>query len=111
MGAVADSAVLFARAPQGRLVIVPRDPAHPVLLPGRPGALPAPAVLEAGRQAVLLSSGTTAGGVVGLHTELRSPVPDRAAAVDVAADHAGARFVLTADGRLAATGAVSLLRG
>jgi len=102
--------VLLARAPQGRLVIVPRDPAHPVLLPGRPSLLPALSVLEAGRQAVLLSSGLTAGAVVGLHTELRSAVPDKGAAVDVAADHTGARYVVTADGRVAATGGVSLLR-
>ena len=110
VGAVADSDVLLARAPQGRLVIVPRDPAHPVLLPGRPSLLPAVAVLEAGRQAVLLSSGMTAAAVVGLQTELRSPVPGQGAAVDVAADHMGARFVVTAAGGVAATGAVSLLR-
>ncbi|MFJ9535795.1 AfsA-related hotdog domain-containing protein [Streptomyces sp. NPDC101225] len=110
VGAVADSDVLLARAPQGRLVIVPRDPAHPVLLPGRPSLLPAVAVLEAGRQAVLLSSGMTAGAVVGLQTALRSPVPDQGAAVDVAADHRGARFVVTTEGCVAATGAVSLLR-
>ncbi|MFI6654788.1 AfsA-related hotdog domain-containing protein [Streptomyces sp. NPDC050523] len=110
VGAVADQDVLLARAPQGRLVIVPRDPAHPVLLPGRPRLLPALAVLEAGRQAVLLSSGLTAGAVVGLHTELRSAVPDKGAAVDVAADHTGARYIVTADGRVAATGSVSLLR-
>ncbi|MGY6022540.1 AfsA-related hotdog domain-containing protein [Streptomyces spinosirectus] len=110
VGAVADSDVLLARAPQGRLVIVPRDPAHPVLLPGRPSLLPALAVLEAGRQAVLLSCGMTSGAVVGLRTELRSPVPDRGAAVDVAADRLGARYAVTVAGSVVATGTVILLR-
>ncbi|MGW2830156.1 hypothetical protein [Streptomyces sp. NPDC001286] len=109
VGAVSEPDVLLARGPQGRLVIVPRDPAHPVLLPGRPAGLPALAVLEAGRQAVLLSSGMTARAVAGLYVDLTSPVPVRGAAVDVVPDHMGARFVVTAAGRVAATGAVTLL--
>ncbi|MER8007795.1 hypothetical protein [Streptomyces sp. NPDC094149] len=109
VGAVSEPDVLLARGPQGRLVIVPRDPAHPVLLPGRPAGLPALAVLEAGRQAVLLSSGMTARAVVGLYVDLRSPLPVRGAAVDVVPDHMGARFVVTAAGQVAATGAVTLL--
>ncbi|MER5450904.1 hypothetical protein ABT065_35655 [Streptomyces sp. NPDC002764] len=109
VGAVSEPDVLLARGPQGRLVIVPRDPAHPVLLPGRPAGLPALAVLEAGRQAVLLSSGMTARAVAGLSVGLRSPVPVRGAAVDVVPDHMGARFVVAAAGRVAATGAVTLL--
>lgn len=110
VGAAADADVLLARAPQGRLVIVPRDPAHPVLLPGAPDRLTAPALLEAGRQAVLLSSGRTARAVVGLRLAVRSPVPATGAVVDVARDHSGARFAVTVAGRPAATGAVSLLR-
>ncbi|MGW3143046.1 hypothetical protein [Streptomyces sp. NPDC001139] len=110
VGAVSDPDVLLARGPQGRLMIVPRDPAHPVLLPGRPADLPALAVLEAGRQAVLLSSGMTGRAVAGLCVDLRTSVPVQGAAVDVAADHSGARFVVTAAGRVAATGAVTLPR-
>ncbi|MFE0523395.1 hypothetical protein [Streptomyces sp. NPDC058954] len=109
VGAVSEPDVLLARGPQGRLVIVPRDPAHPVLLPGRPAGLPALAVLEAGRQAVLLSSGMTARAVAGLYVDLSAPVPVRGAAVDVVPDHMGARFVVTAAGQVAATGAVTLL--
>jgi len=110
VGAAADADVLLARGPQGRLVIVPRDPAYPVLLPGRPSRLTTAAVLEAGRQAVLLSCGLTASAVVGLHADVRSPVPDRGAVVEVAFDQGRARFVVTAAGRVVATGAVSLLR-
>ncbi|MFF5497694.1 hypothetical protein [Streptomyces aquilus] len=110
VGAVSELDVLLARAPQGKLVIVPRDPAHPVLLPGRPAGLPALAVLEAGRQAVLLSSGMTARAVAGLCVDLHAPLPTRGAAVDVAPDPMGARFAVTAGGQVAATGAVTLLR-
>lgn len=109
VGAAAEPDVLLARGPRGRLEIVPRDPAHPVLLPGRPGRLPAPAVLEAGRQAVLLSSGRTARAVVGLQVALRSPVPSTGAAVEVARDHSGARFAVSVAGGVVATGAVGLL--
>ncbi|WP_329282441.1 hypothetical protein [Streptomyces sp. NBC_01451] len=56
VGAVADADVLLARGPRGRLVVVPRDSAHPALLPGRASCLSVLAVREAGRQAVLLSS-------------------------------------------------------
>ncbi|GLP64787.1 hypothetical protein TUSST3_14070 [Streptomyces sp. TUS-ST3] len=110
VGAAADPDVLLARDAQGRVVIAPRDPGHPVLLPGRPGRLTTPAVLEAGRQAVLLSSGMTARAVVGLRVNVRSPVPDRGAAVDVVPEYGGARFVVSAAGRVVATGGVSLVR-
>ncbi|MFD5401460.1 hypothetical protein [Streptomyces griseorubiginosus] len=110
VGAAADADVLLARAAQGRLVIVPRDPAHPVFLPGAPDRLTAPALLEAGRQAVLLSSGRTASAVVGLRLTVRAPVPTTGAVIDVARDHSGACFAVTVAGRPAATGAVSLLR-
>ncbi|PWI13144.1 hypothetical protein DI272_02595 [Streptomyces sp. Act143] len=110
VGAAAAPDVLLARGPHGRLVIVPRDPAHPVLLPGRPSRLTTAAVLEAGRQAVLLSCGMTARAVVGLRTDVRSPVPDRGAEIDVAFEAGGARYVVTAAGRVVATGAVGLLR-
>lgn len=108
--AAADPDVLLARDAQGRVVIAPRDPGHPVLLPGRPGRLTTPAVLEGGRQAVLLSSGMTARAVVGLRVNVRSPVPDRGAAVDVVPEHGGARFVVSAAGRVVATGGVSPVR-
>ncbi|WP_329353036.1 hypothetical protein OG226_50095 [Streptomyces sp. NBC_01261] len=110
VGAVADADVLLARGPQGRLVVVPRDPAHPVLLPGRPSRLTALAVLEAGRQAVLLSSGMTSRAVAGLRVDIRSAVPAKGATVAVVSDHLGARFALTAVGRIVATGTVSLRR-
>ncbi|MFJ3670405.1 hypothetical protein ACIPSE_28520 [Streptomyces sp. NPDC090106] len=110
VGAACDADVLLARGPQGRLVIAPRDPAHPVLLPGAPGHLTTSAVLEAGRQAVLLSSGMAARAVVGLHADVASPVPARGAAVEVAGERGRARFAVTVAGRVLATGAVSLLR-
>lgn len=110
VGAAADPDVLLARGPQGRLVIAPRDPAHPVLLPGRPGRLTTAAVLEAGRQAVLLSCGMTARAVVGLRADVRSPVPGWGAVVDVAFEQGRARFAVSAAGRVVASGAVSLLR-
>lgn len=110
VGAVADADVLLARGPQGRLVVFPRDPAHPVLLPGRPSLLTALAVLEAGRQAVLLSSGMTSRAVAGLRVDIRSAVPARGATVTVVSDHLGAHFAMTAADRTVATGSVSLRR-
>ncbi|MFI0538681.1 hypothetical protein ACH3VS_07325 [Streptomyces sp. WSLK1-3] len=110
VGAAADPDVLLARDARGRVVIAPRDPGHPVLLPGRPGSLTTPAVLEAGRQAVLLSSGMTAHAVVGLSAHVRSPVPDRGAAVEVVPEHGRTRFVVSVGGHVVATGGVSLLR-
>ncbi|MFI9831114.1 AfsA-related hotdog domain-containing protein [Streptomyces sp. NPDC051913] len=110
VGAAADPDVLLARGPQGRLVIAPRDPAHPVLLPGRPSRLTTAAVLEAGRQAVLLSCGMTARAVVGLRADVRSPVPGRGAVVDVTFEQSRARFAVSAAGHVVASGAVSLLR-
>ncbi|MGW5731561.1 MULTISPECIES: hypothetical protein [Streptomyces] len=110
VGAAADTDVLLARAPQGRLVLHPRDPGHPVLLPGRPAWLPAAAVLEAGRQATLLHSGMTAGAVTGLGVRLLAPVPARGAVVEVATEPGGSRFLVTAAGRVVATGTVALLQ-
>ncbi|MER7922986.1 AfsA-related hotdog domain-containing protein [Streptomyces sp. NPDC096057] len=110
VGAVADADVLLARGPQGRLVVVPRDPAHPVLLPGRPSSLTTLAVLEAGRQAVLLSSGMTSRAVVGLRVDIRSAVPALGATVAVVSDRLGAHFAMTAVDRTVATGTVSLRR-
>ncbi|WP_328931015.1 MULTISPECIES: AfsA-related hotdog domain-containing protein [unclassified Streptomyces] len=110
VGAVADADVLLARGPQGRLVVVPRDPAHPILLPGRPRLLTVLAVLEAGRQAVLLSSGMTSRAVAGLRVDIRSAVPARGATVAVVSDHLGAHFAMTVADRPVATGTVSLRR-
>ncbi|MCH0564175.1 MULTISPECIES: AfsA-related hotdog domain-containing protein [unclassified Streptomyces] len=109
VGAAGDQDVLLARGAQGRLAVVPRDPAHPVLLPGRPIQLPAPAVLEAGRQAALLSSGMTAAAVIGLRLDLREAVPSCGALVEVAGEPSGVRFLVTAAGRISATGTVQLL--
>ncbi|MEV6612944.1 hypothetical protein AB0N31_03445 [Streptomyces sp. NPDC051051] len=109
VGAAVEADVLLARAPQGRLVIVPRDPGHPVLLPGRPDVLPLLAVLEAGRQAALLYRGVTAAAVVGLAVRLHGPVPSRGAVVDVAAERGAAQFVVASGGQCAATGTVTLL--
>ncbi|MEU8792761.1 hypothetical protein [Streptomyces sp. NPDC048643] len=108
VGAAADPDVLLARAPQGRLVIVPRDPTHPVLLHGNPRELPLHAVLEAGRQATLLYQGRPASAVVGLAAQLRGPVPCRGAVIDVAPEENGARFLVTAEGRDVASGTVTL---
>ncbi|MGE6738074.1 hypothetical protein ACQKIP_45265, partial [Streptomyces sp. NPDC059900] len=108
VGAAADTDVLLARAPQGRLVIVPRDPGHPVLLAGRPDRLPALAVLEAARQATLLNCGMTAAAVAGLRVELLAPVPPRGALVEVAAEPAGARVGVTVSGQVAAVCTVAL---
>ncbi|GAA3290389.1 AfsA-related hotdog domain-containing protein [Streptomyces cinereospinus] len=110
VGAAHDPDVLVARTPQGRLVIAPRDPGHPVLLPGRPARMPAPAVLEAARQAALLCSGMTSAAVTGLRVDLHAPVPPCGACVDVAGEVGGARFLVTDAGRTAAAGTVSLLR-
>ncbi|NEB77432.1 hypothetical protein G3I40_19740 [Streptomyces sp. SID14478] len=110
VGASADTDVMLARAPQAYLVMEPRDPGHPVLLPGRPDRLPALAVLEAARQAALLTSGLTAEAVVGLQVELRAPVPSSGALVDVSAEPAGARVLVTVGGQSAALGTVALLR-
>ncbi len=109
VGAVADADVLLARGPQGRLVIVPRGPAHPVLLPGRLRLLTALAVLEAGRQAVRLSSGMTSRAWRGCGwTCGRRYRPG--AAVAVVSDHLGAHFAMTVVDRTVATGTVSLRR-
>ncbi|MGW0902871.1 AfsA-related hotdog domain-containing protein [Streptomyces sp. NPDC002853] len=109
VGAAADTDVLLARAPQGRLVIVPRDPRHPILLAGRPAQLPVLALLEAVRQAALLSSGMTAAGVAGLSVAVHAPVPACGALVEVASEPAGSRVLITAAGRIAAVGTVSIL--
>ncbi|MEW1927505.1 MULTISPECIES: hypothetical protein [unclassified Streptomyces] len=109
VGAAADTDVLLARAPQGRLVIVPRDPGHPVLLAGRPPRLPALAVLEAVRQAALLTSGLTAQAVAGLHVELQAPVPPSGALAEVIAEPGGSRVLVTVGGAVAALGTVALL--
>jgi len=108
VGATADGDVMLARAPQGRLVTAPRDPGHPVLLAGRPQHLPLAAVLEAGRQAVLLSSGMTASAVVGLEADVRTRVPLHGARIETKAETGASRFLVTAAGRPAATGAVTL---
>ncbi|WJV44117.1 AfsA-related hotdog domain-containing protein [Streptomyces flavofungini] len=110
VGAAADTDVLLARAPQAGLVILPRDPGHPILLAGRPALLPAPTVLEAGRQAVMLTSGSTAEAVVGLSVEIRAAVPWRGAGVEVTTEPCGARFAVTVGPQLCATGTVALLR-
>lgn len=108
VGAAADPDVLLARAPQGRLLIVPRDAAHPILLPGRPSELPLPAVLEAGRQATLLYQGRPPSAVVGLAARITGPVPCRGAVIDVVPEGNGARFLVTAEGRGVAAGTVTL---
>ncbi|MEV0529674.1 hypothetical protein AB0I66_40280 [Streptomyces sp. NPDC050439] len=110
VGAAADLDVMLARAPQGKVVIVPRDPRHPVLLPGRPTRLPVLAVLEAGRQATLLNSGMTAAAVTGLRMQLHGPVPLRGAEIDVATETGGTRVLVTAAGHIAATGTFTLVR-
>lgn len=110
VGAAADSDVMLARAPQGRLVIHPRDPGHPVLLAGRPARLPALAVLEAVRQAALLTFDMTATAVAGLRVEVTAPVPPLGALVDVTPEAAGSRVLITTGGQVAAMGTVALLR-
>ncbi|MGW0011150.1 hypothetical protein ACWDVX_15510 [Streptomyces tendae] len=108
VGATADGDVLLARAPRGRLVTARRDPGHPVFLAGRPARMPLLAVLEAGRQAVLLESGMTAAAVIGLRADVCAPVPSRGALIETSAEPGGPRFLVTAGGRPAATGAVTL---
>ncbi|MFD0427274.1 hypothetical protein ACFQ60_01330 [Streptomyces zhihengii] len=98
------------RGARRRLVIAPRDPGHPVLLPGAPSSLTATAVLEAGRQAVLLTSGRTSAAVAGLRLDLTHRVPVRGARVDVAWEHGGSRFLVTSGGVVAATGSVVFVR-
>ncbi|MEV6758568.1 hypothetical protein [Streptomyces sp. NPDC051214] len=110
VGAAADLDVMLARAPQGRVLIAPRDPRHPVLLPGRPTTLPVLAVLEAGRQATLLNSGMTAAAVTGLRMQVHAPVPLRGAEIDVATETGGTRVLVSVAGRIAATGTVTLVR-
>ncbi|MDX3321754.1 hypothetical protein PV415_33120 [Streptomyces sp. ME03-5684b] len=108
VGAAADGDVMLARGPRGRLVTAPRDPGHPVFLAGRPARMPLLAILEAGRQAVLLDSGMTAAAVIGLRAEVCAPAPSRGARVETSKEPGGSRFLVTAAGRLAATGAVTL---
>ncbi|MFD5517236.1 hypothetical protein [Streptomyces sp. NPDC127066] len=110
VGASAESDVLLARGTQGRLVIAPCDPGHPVLLPGRPALLPALAVMEAGRQATLLYRGALPSAVAGMAVRLDGSVPSRGAAVEVAAEGGASRFLVKAGEEIAAMGTVTLLR-
>lgn len=110
VGAATDLDVMLARAPQGRTLVMPRDPGHPVLLGGRSGRLPTLGVLEAGRQAVLLKSGMTPAAVAGLRVDLHRPVPLRGALVETEVESDSVRFLLTSAGSLAAEGSVMLLR-
>ncbi|MGW1963629.1 hypothetical protein ACWCPD_25775 [Streptomyces sp. NPDC001935] len=110
VGTSAEPDVLLARGTQGRLVIVPCDPGHPVLLPGRPALLPALAVLEAGRQATLLYRGALPSAVVGMAVRVDAPVPSRGAVVEVVAEGGASRFVVKSGERIAAVGTVSLLQ-
>ncbi|MGW2787806.1 hypothetical protein ACWC3X_42650 [Streptomyces populi] len=110
VGASAEPDVLLTRGAQGRLVIVPRDPGHPVLLPGRPALLPALAVMEAGRQATLLYRGALPSAVVGIAVRLDAPVPSRGAVVEVTAEGGASRFLVKAGEQIAAMGTVTLLR-
>ncbi|GGX63892.1 hypothetical protein [Streptomyces fructofermentans] len=108
VGAAAEPDVMLARAAQGRLVILPRDPGHPFFLAGRPRCLPVLAVAEAGRQAALLRHGGTASSVMGLSVQLGAPVPLSGAALEVDAEPGGARFVVLAEGRPVASGSVTV---
>ncbi|MFH8394447.1 hypothetical protein [Streptomyces sp. NPDC018036] len=110
VGASAEPDVLLARGEQGRLVIAPCDPGHPVLLPGRPALLPALAVMEAGRQATLLYRGALPSAVAGIAVRLDAPVPSRGAVVEVAAEGGASRFLVKAGEQIAAMGTVTLLR-
>ncbi|GAB2932255.1 MULTISPECIES: AfsA-related hotdog domain-containing protein [unclassified Streptomyces] len=110
VGAGADLDVMLARAPQGRILVMPRDPGHPALLGGRAGRLPALGVLEAGRQAVLLNAGTAPAAVAGLRVDLHGPVPPRGALVETMAESGSVRFLMTSAGAVCAEGSVMLLR-
>ncbi|WP_399026381.1 AfsA-related hotdog domain-containing protein [Streptomyces sp. CS-7] len=110
VGAAADLDVMLARAHQGRVLVMPRDPRHPIFLPGQCSRLPTLGVLEAGRQAVLLSSGMTSASVVGLRVDLHAPVPPHGAHVETEAEPDSTRFLITSAGSLAAEGSVMLLR-
>ncbi|MET9901743.1 hypothetical protein [Streptomyces sp. NPDC006446] len=110
VGASAEPDVLLARGAQGRLVIAPCDPGHPVLLPGRPALLPALAVMEAGRQATLLYRGALPSAVAGIAVRLDAPVPSRGAVVEVTAEGGASRFLVRAGEQAAALGTVTLLR-
>ncbi|MDR6978470.1 hypothetical protein J2X68_005196 [Streptomyces sp. 3330] len=109
VGAAAEPDVMVARTSRG-LAIAPRDPDHPVFRPGRSCRLSAVAVLEAGRQAALLSYGGTAAAVTGLSVDLRGPVPCAGASVEVAPDPLGRRFIVHTGGQVVAVGTVGLLR-
>lgn len=109
VGAAAEPDVMVARSFQG-LVVAPRDPDHPVFRPGRSSRLSAVAVLEAGRQAALLSYGGTAAAVTGLSVDLCGPVPCAGAAVEVTSDPLGRRFTVHTRGHVTAVGTVGLLQ-
>ncbi|MFG2281960.1 hypothetical protein ACGFNQ_25140 [Streptomyces asoensis] len=110
VGAAAEPDVMLGRAPRGRLVIAPKDPCHPVLTGGRSSRLTAAAVLEAGRQAALLTCGMTAAAVSGLSVDILGPVPYAGAFVDVTSQPLGRRFVVLTRGQAVAVGTVGLLR-
>ncbi|OQR65301.1 hypothetical protein B6E66_04145 [Streptomyces maremycinicus] len=112
VGAAAEPDVMVARSSRGQLLIMPRDPDHPVFLTGRSPRLTAVAVLEAGRQAALLSCGLTATAVTGLSVDVRGAVPCAGASVDVISDPSGRRFTVLAHGHghVTAFGTVGLLR-
>lgn len=110
VGASAEPDVLLVRGPQGRLVIAPCDPGHPVLLPGRPALLPALAVMEAGRQATLLYRGALPSAVAGIAVRLDAPVPSRGAVVEVVAEGGASRFLVKAGEQIAARGTVTVSR-
>ncbi|MGW2655602.1 hypothetical protein ACWC1D_18370 [Streptomyces sp. NPDC001478] len=69
--------------------------------------MPRLAVLEAGRQAVLPESGRTAAEVTGLRADVCASVPSRGALIETSAEPGGSRFLVTAAGHPAATGAVT----
>ncbi|MFJ3439054.1 AfsA-related hotdog domain-containing protein [Streptomyces cyaneofuscatus] len=112
VGVAADFDVMLARASQGRILVMPRDSGHPVLLGGQSIRLPALGVLEAGRQAVLLSSGMTPASVAGLRVDLHAPVPPHGALVETEreAEPGSVWLFVTSAGSLAAEGSVMLLR-
>ncbi|MFJ5778952.1 hypothetical protein [Streptomyces sp. NPDC093094] len=110
VGAAAELDVMVARESQGRLVVAPRDPGHPVILPGGPSRLPALALLEAGRQAALLSCGVTSAAVTGLSVDVQAPVHSGGSRIEVVRDPLGLRFAVLTGGRVDATGTVGLAR-